>query len=256
MSNDRDPLSGQSGKSASGTSEAGTSEADKLEADKPKAREPKADKPKADKPKADKPGDSPPNQKAAACAAEKMGDPARRLIGVWIVTLSAVALGHLAWAWSLAVQIANAKPKFQVHAYWLGIEFAPQKSSVLLMVVVLTALIGSAATIGLTFAERAGYHKLEKGWEWWYITRPLTAASIGVLAFALLQAGFFGNATSNTSDLLAAAATGGLAGLFTDQLLQKMRTALGLSAFGESANDDSAKIQSNAKSPAPSKGGS
>jgi hypothetical protein len=124
------------------------------------------------------------------------------------------------------------------------------------MVVVLTALIGGAATIGLTFVNRAGYHRLEKGWEWWYITRPLTAASIGVLAFALLQAGFLGNGTSDTSDLLAAAATGGLAGLFTDQLLQKMRAALGLSAFGESARADSSKIQSNAKSPDPSKGGS
>ena len=32
-------------------------------------------------------------------------------------------------------------------------------------------------------------------------------------------------------------AIGGLAGLFTDQLLQKMRTALGLTAFLKSAKD-------------------
>lgn len=63
------------------------------------------------------------------------------------------------------------------------------------------------------------------------MTRPFTAAAIGVLAYALVQAGFFGAGSTSNSDLLAAATIGGLAGLFTDQLLRKMRSALGLSAF-------------------------
>ena len=52
------------------------------------------------------------------------------------------------------------------------------------------------------------------------------------------QAGLFTNSTAVKSDLLAAAATGALAGLFTDQLLQKMRGILGLSAFSKSASED------------------
>jgi hypothetical protein len=167
-------------------------------------------------------------------ATEPMGQTPRRLMGIWIMALSAVALGHLPWAWSLAEQVASSR--HPVHAHWLGIGFTPQKASALLIVVIVTALIGSAATLAITFANRVGFMKLEKGWEWWYLTRPPTAASIGVLAFALLQAGFLTNSTAVKSDLLAAVATGGLAGLFTDQVLQKMRAALGLGAFDKSAS--------------------
>jgi hypothetical protein len=157
------------------------------------------------------------------------------MIGIWIVALAAVSLGHLPWAWAIAVRLTGAKSS--VHVHWLGVRFTPQKASILLIIVMLTAVIGSVATLALTFAHRAGYNKLEKGWGWWYLTRPFTAAGIGVLAYALLQVGFFGSNNATSQELFAAAAIGGLAGLFTDQLLQKMRGALGLTAFLKSASD-------------------
>jgi hypothetical protein len=179
-----------------------------------------------------------------AGAGLQMGSTGRTLIGVWIMVLFAVGLGHLPWAWSLAENVATSKRP--VHAHWLGLEFVPQKTAMLVIVVLTTAVIGSVATMALTFAHRGGYQKLEKGWGWWYITRPPTAASIGVLAFALLQAGLFSGNTAAKSGLLAAAATGALAGLFTDQLLQKMRAILGLSAFSKSASDENEKARTNA----------
>jgi hypothetical protein len=162
-----------------------------------------------------------------------MPQPAKTMIGIWIVALSSIALAHLPWAWALAERFggSNAGPR----ARWLGLRFAPQRASILLVVVVLTAVIGSCATLALTFAARAGYDNLEKGWGWWYFTRPFTASGIAVLAYALLQGGFLGSGSATTPDLLAAGAIGALAGLFTDQLLQKMRAAMGLSAFSKSA---------------------
>ena len=162
--------------------------------------------------------------------------PAQTMIGIWIITLAAIALGHLPWAWSIAERLTGTNSNLRVH--WLGVGFAPQKASALLIVVILTAVIGSVATLALTFAHRSGYNKLEKGWGWWYVTRPFTAVGIGVLAYALLQAGFFGSNNATGQELLVAAAIGGLAGLFTDQLLQKMRAALGLTPFLKSATDD------------------
>jgi hypothetical protein len=173
-----------------------------------------------------------------------MGRTARTAIGIWILVLSTLALGHLPWAWSLAVRLGNSKSA--VHAHWFGLAFTPQQTTILLIIVILTAVIGSAAALGLTFSHRLGYNKLEKGWGWWYVTRPFTAAAIGVLAYALVQAGFFGAGSTSNSDLLAAATIGGLAGLFTDQLLQKMRSALGLSAFVKSASDPTETKQTNA----------
>lgn len=69
----------------------------------------------------------------------------------------------------------------------------PAKGSVLLLVVILAAVIGSCATLALTLAHRAGYSSLEKGWGWWYVPRPFTASGIGVLAHALFRAGLFGS---------------------------------------------------------------
>ena len=172
---------------------------------------------------------------AASKACNQMPKLVQTMIGIWIVTLSSIALAHLPWAWALAERfsVTNSHPR----ARWLWVTFGPQKASALLIVVILAAVIGSCAALALTFANRVGYNKLEKGWGWWYFTRPFTATAIGVLAYALLQAGFFGSGSSATPDLLAAGGIGGLAGLFTDQLLQKMRKALGLTAFLKSATD-------------------
>jgi hypothetical protein len=173
-----------------------------------------------------------------------MGRTARTAIGIWILVLSALALVHLPWSWSLAARLGNSKSA--VHARWFGLAFTPQQTTILLIIVILTSVIGSAAALGLTFSHWLGYNKLEKGWGWWYVTRPFTAAAIGVLAYALVQAGFFGEGSTSNSYLLAAATIGGLAGLFTDQLLQKMRSALGLSAFVKSASDPTETKQTNA----------
>ena len=56
-----------------------------------------------------------------------MGTTARTLIGVWVMTLFAVALGHVPWAWSLAEQVAAAKRP--VHAHWFGLECGPHSGS-------------------------------------------------------------------------------------------------------------------------------
>jgi hypothetical protein len=146
------------------------------------------------------------------------------------------ALIHLPWAWSRTDRLLSggSKPR----AAWLWLHFQPTAASFLLLIVILTAVIGSATTMALTLGHRAGYRKLEEGWELWYLLRPVTAVGVGVLAYALLKAGLF-TFTNPQSDLFAAAAVGGLAGLFTDQLLQKMRKILGLSDFEQEAQKPS-----------------
>lgn len=53
----------------------------------------------------------------------QMGRTARTAIGMWILVLSALALGHLPWAWSLAARLGSSKSA--VRAYWLGQAFTP-----------------------------------------------------------------------------------------------------------------------------------
>src|SRR5215469_219793 len=97
-------------------------------------------------------------------------------------------------------------------------------------------VLGSMAVMIITFANRAGQETLEHGFLWWYLIRPFAAAGVGVLFYMAIIAGFFNQTSARgRSALVLAAAIGGLAGLFTDNVVQKMRALLGLSSFSESA---------------------
>src|ERR1051326_6991060 len=54
-------------------------------------------------------------------ATKPMSRGGRTAIGIWIITLSAVALGHLPWAWSLAERLSGTQRG--VRARWLGYAF-------------------------------------------------------------------------------------------------------------------------------------
>lgn len=160
---------------------------------------------------------------------------------MWIVTLMVAALVHLPWAWSHTSRLIAGKGKPR-QASWLGITFQPTAASFLILIVVLSAMIGSATILALSLGHRAGYQKLNKGWELWYLLRPVTAIGVGVISFALLKAGLLTVGTAD-SDLFAAAAIGGLAGLFTDQLLQRMSRVFGLKGGINTPDDDGKQLK-------------
>lgn len=167
----------------------------------------------------------------------EMSGRARRAIGCWLLVFGSVVLANFLWAWSTADRLNRdgASPAIRVH--WLWWSFGPTAQFTLLLVVALAAMMGSVATMALVFSNRAGHRQLEERWEYWYVHRPLSAACIGLLFYVVVTAGFLGNGDTGGSRLTTAAATGALAGLFTDRVLAAMRSALGASAFNKSASD-------------------
>ncbi len=87
------------------------------------------------------------------------------------------------------------------------------------------------------FAARAGHETLERGYAWWYFTRPLIAAALAFVFYVTVIAGYFDDVTSDSRPaLVVAAVVGGLTGLFTDQVLDKLRGVLGLMPYRETAS--------------------
>lgn len=152
-------------------------------------------------------------------------------VGCYLALLAAVALAITPWAWSLATSGISSRAAGR--ARFLGLSFKPTAEFNLIIIVMLMSVLGSLAVMIITFANRAGHETLEHGFLWWYLIRPFAAAAIGVLFYMAIIAGFFNQrSATGRSALVLAAAIGGLAGLFTDIVLQKMRAALlGLSAF-------------------------
>jgi hypothetical protein len=160
-------------------------------------------------------------------AQDRMPDASRRLVGTYLLTLGSALVATLPWAWSFATALADPAGPATVRAHFLGVGFNPTPAFSLLLIVILSAMAGSVAVMALVFSARAGKHTLEQGWQWWYVTRPITAAIIGVLSYMALLTGFFDlGVGSDRPELVVAAAVGGLAGLFTDQILDKMRKTL------------------------------
>ena len=155
----------------------------------------------------------------------------RKLVGCYLVVFGVLLVAVAPWIWSLAW---SANESGEVTSHFLGLAFTVSAASTLVAMVALMALIGSVTVMTLTFAARAGHGTLEQAYLWWYVTRPVSAAGLGILFYMLVVAGFF-NVSSieggSSAALVVAAALGGLAGLFTDQVIEKVRKALGLSAF-------------------------
>jgi hypothetical protein len=188
-------------------------------------------------------------------AAAKMRRAPRIAIGVGLLLFAGVVLAHLMWAWSIAARLvpdsAGVAPA-AIRAHWLGYAFTPTLTFMVLLIVALSAMAGSTAATAMVFSNRAGQNQLEKYWVWWYVLRPGVAAVIAVVAFVSVKAGFLGTLDdTKTKGLAFAAALGGLTGLFTDKMLEKLQVALGFSPFTDSAVGGVAPAPGDVGTPAP-----
>lgn len=177
-------------------------------------------------------------QEVLALPVHPMATTRRRLMGAYIVVLSVVLLAVTPWVWSLASQVTITGSR---RVEFLGQPFIATPAMMLLVVVILMAMLGGVTVMALTFASRAGLETLERGFVWWYVTRPLTAAASAVLFYMTVVAGLLDlSSVGQRPALMLAAALAALAGLFTDQVLSKLRNLLGLSAFNETATEKQA----------------
>ena len=151
----------------------------------------------------------------------------RRLVGVYLIGLGTALLAVIPWAWSFASRAVAAKQA--VPASFLGQPFNATPEFSMVLIVLLTAALGSVSVLAMTFSARTGRETLERGFFWWYLTRPISAAGLGLVFYLAVVSGFLAAATSAGQPTLIVAATiGGLAGLFTDQVYRKLFSVLGL----------------------------
>jgi hypothetical protein len=158
----------------------------------------------------------------------------RRFVAIYLSVLGLGLLAILPWLWSSANQAIAAESPVLVH--FAGLGFNLSADAALALTTTAMGMIGSVVVLLLTFTNRAVHETLERGALWWYLTRPITGAMLGLLFYLAVIAGFFNAATaSDRPALIVAAAVGALAGLFTDQVIKKMQGILGLLPFNRSS---------------------
>lgn len=164
-----------------------------------------------------------------------MAKSRRRLVGAYLISLGIALLAVIPWAWSFASRAVAGNRS--VTASFLGADFTASPEFSMVLIVLLAATLGSVAVLAMTFSARAGRETLERGFLWWYLTRPISAAGLGLIFYMAVVSGFLAAATSTGQPTLIVAATiGGLAGLFTDQVYRKLFSVLGLVDSSERAS--------------------
>jgi hypothetical protein len=164
-----------------------------------------------------------------------MAKSRRRLVGVYLISLGIALLAVIPWAWSFASRAVAAQQA--VSASFLGQQFNATPEFSMVLIVLLTATLGSVSVLAMTFSARTGRETLERGFFWWYLTRPISAAGLGLVFYLAFVSGFLAATTSTGQPTLIVAATiGGLAGLFTDQVYKKLFSVLGLVDSGKRAS--------------------
>lgn len=167
----------------------------------------------------------------AAAHAGDMPRPARALIGwLWLPLTGSLSLLGLLWMYAHAERARAAGPAVAVH--WWGPDFHVTLTTATLLAMAFAGLAGSVVQSCIVFSMRAGSGTLEHGYEAWYFLRPFVSALLAVLVGLAVTAGLV-VVTQDTAagtpglSLPTMVAIGALAGLFTDQVLQRMQRILG-----------------------------
>ncbi len=197
---------------------------------------------------------SPPNgggPTAAHAAAQPSGHGASRryelaahewwvagAVGLWLGCVGVAAFTAGIWAWAIADRVgANS-----VSVRWLGPDFTATAATSALVLAVVGGVTGSFVHVASLFTSRVGRRTFETSYFWWYLLRPVEAALLAMVFVAALRSGLvaLGTGTADSSTAVLSFLAGGLAGLFTDRVMQRLRGLLGATKTDQKASEQPA----------------
>lgn len=93
----------------------------------------------------------------------------------------------------------------------------------LFVIVALAGALGSVLHVHRSFYTYVGERKLVKSWLAYYITLPISGATLGLIFYITVRGGLFPNATLQQTSPFGFAALAALVGLFSVQALEKLK---------------------------------
>lgn len=155
------------------------------------------------------------------------------VVACWQIALATLTMVAVFASWPL---VASTKGS-TVSVVWFGPDFTLTATSGALLLGLIGGVGGSLVHTVTIFSSRVGRDTLETSYLWWYLMRPFAAGPLALLFVAAVHSGLLAasNATDDPSPMVAFVA-GGLAGLFTDAVLQRLRGLLGATSTEKPAS--------------------
>jgi len=170
-------------------------------------------------------------------AAPLMAPTQQRLVGLGNALAGSLALVALVWSYGLAEEMVAAQEAAapgeiatRTISSW-GPSLSVTLATSLVLVGAAAGFVGSVVQQSIVFASRAGQQTLERGYVWWYVLRPVWSALLGSVVVLTVNAGLvsIGDETTSAAGVTVLVTAAAVAGLFTDQALQRLRSVLGAS---------------------------
>jgi hypothetical protein len=156
------------------------------------------------------------------------------VVAGWQLTLAVITVVAALACWPLVDSLAAVSA---VPVSWFGPDFVLNTTSGALLIGLVGGVAGSLVHTVTIFSSRAGRDTLEATFLWWYLLRPFAAALLALLFVAAVHSGLLSISGGAEGPQTAVAfVTGGLAGLFTDAVLQKLRSLLGATSTEDLAS--------------------
>jgi hypothetical protein len=152
----------------------------------------------------------------------------RQIVAVNIIEAVAALLSLIA-AYGLAEQLVadqeaagSAGLAHRALGWWF-LDFAVTLNMSLLIVGAAAGAVGSVIRQSMTLTRRS--RRVEDRSIWWYVLRPLWSALLGSVSVIAVNTGLIsiGDETTSSAGIAVLVLTGCLAGLFTDQVLRRLR---------------------------------
>ncbi len=171
----------------------------------------------------------------ASAEAVPMRPRVRRVVGTVNAALGVAALLALVATYGVSEELVVAQEGAATGTLaeqairWWGPDASVTLNMSLMLLGAAAGLVGSVVQQSIIFALRAGHETLGAGYVWWYVLRPIWSALLGALVVVAVNTGLvsIGDTTTSTAGVTVLATAGALAGLFTDQALQRLRDLLG-----------------------------
>jgi hypothetical protein len=157
------------------------------------------------------------------------------VVGCWQLTLAVVTVVAVLACWPVVDALAATS---SVPVSWFGPDFVLNTTSGALLIGLVGGVAGSLVHTITIFSSRVGRDTLEATFLWWYLLRPFAAALLALLFVTAVHSGLLSiSGAADGPQTAVAFVAGGLAGLFTDAVLQKLRGLLGATSTEDLASD-------------------
>lgn len=149
------------------------------------------------------------------------------LIAIWPTktsfTVSSVPPAPAATAAPVLTPPGQNAGDWNPRARLFGVEVDIPNDVRFLLVVALSAALGSFVQIATSFTAFLGNRNFMRSWIWWYVLRVPIGVALALLFYFAVRGGFFTSVSSTDINPFGIAALGGLVGMFSKQASNKLQ---------------------------------